>query len=208
MRRALVWERAEGLGTEFADVTVGDGELSARGVAIGTRPLPYRLEYELATAEGFVTTSLRVGAQGAGWRRALVLGRAAGGTWTVMAEADGEVGLDPPGGDAAPLFGALDCDLGLSPLTNTMPVLRHRLLDGGGPVDLLMAWVAVPDLTVVPSAQRYTSRRPATGHRADAGQGPVSVVAFESGGFRADLEFDRDGLVRDYPGLARRVAEG
>jgi hypothetical protein len=202
MRRALVWERAQGLGMELADVSMGDGTLSARGVAIGTRPLPYRLEYELATADGFVTTSLRVSAQGAGWRRSLVLGRGAGGAWTVAAEADGEVGLDPPGGDPAPLLGALDCDLGLSPLTNTMPVLRHRLLDGGGPVDLLMAWVAVPDLSVVPSAQRYT------GHRADAGLAAAAVVTFESGGFRADLELDRDGLVRDYPGLARRVAEG
>jgi hypothetical protein len=92
------------------------------------------------------------------------------------------------------LAGALDCDLGLSPLTNSMPVLRHGLLEPGEPVELLMAWVAVPELTVHASAQRYVP----------LGEG---VVRFESldGEFTADIEFDADGLVVDYPGIARRL---
>ncbi len=43
-----------------------------------------------------------------------------------------------------------------SPLTNSMPVLRHGMLRSGGPVDFLMAWVSVPDLSVHASPQRYT----------------------------------------------------
>jgi hypothetical protein len=31
-------------------------------------------------------------------------------------------------------------------------------------------------------------------------------VRFASGDFRSDLEFDEDGCVIDYPGMARRLA--
>ena len=97
------------------------------------------------------------------------------------------------------MAGALDCDLGLSPLTNTMPVLRHRLHIGGGPLDLLMAWVAVPELTVSPSPQRYTFVRREPG---------AAIVRFESldSDFRSDITLDEHGLVLDYPGIARALA--
>jgi hypothetical protein len=99
----------------------------------------------------------------------------------------------------APLNAALDCDLGLSPTTNSMPVLRHKLLAGGGPIDFLMAWVSVPDLSVRASAQRYTFVRVESG---------TVVVRYEStdSGFTADLTFDQDGLVIDYPGIGRRLS--
>jgi hypothetical protein len=75
-----------------------------------------------------------------------------------------------------------------------MPVLRHGLLGSEGSIELVMAWVSVPDLTVVASRQRYTALG-------------GNVVRFESldDTFTADLSFDNDGLVVDYPGLARRV---
>ncbi len=97
------------------------------------------------------------------------------------------------------LHAALDCDLALSPLTNTMPVLRHGLLRGGGPLEFLMAWISVPDLSVVPSRQRYTFVRT---------DGLVSVVRYESvgGNFAAEIVFDEDGLVVEYPGLGHRLS--
>jgi hypothetical protein len=94
--------------------------------------------------------------------------------------------------------GALDCDLGRSPLTNSMTVLRHNLLAGGSPVDFVVAWVSVPDLSVYASKQRYTFLR----H-----EGERRIIRFEDdSGFTADIIFDNDGLVLDYPGLARRLA--
>lgn len=42
--------------------------------------------------------------------------------------------------------GALDCDLGRSPLTNLMPARRHHLHEHPGAAQFLMAWVSVPDL--------------------------------------------------------------
>jgi hypothetical protein len=115
----------------------------------------------------------------------------------VRADGAGDVALPPPGGDPAAFRGALDCDLGLSPLTNTMPVLRHRMLDGGGPIEFLMAWVSVPDLSVVASHQAYEFVRRAGDH---------AVIRYSSGTFTNDVVFDADGLVIDYPAIGRRTA--
>jgi hypothetical protein len=194
-----VWAKEEPFpGSELADATIGEDRLSAKGTAIGANPVPYRLEYELETAEGFVTTRLWVRTEGKGWRRELDLRRLSSGDWVWKAGSEGDPGFSSLGGSRADTEGALDCDLGLSPLTNSMPVLRHRLHHGGGPVDFLMAWVSVPDLAVHPSRQRYTFLR-----RED----DARVVRYESrgGDFMSDLRFDDDGLVIDYPKLARRI---
>ena len=78
-------------------------------------------------------------------------------------------------------------------------VLRHRLHESGGPMDFLMAWVAVPELGVCPSQQRYTFVR-----REPRGR----IVRFQSLDidFTADIAFDEQGIVLDYPGIARLAA--
>jgi hypothetical protein len=90
------------------------------------------------------------------------------------------------------LSGADFFDLGYSPLFNSLPVIRDRLLDGGGARDYRMRWVSVPDLDVEESAQRY---EPLDGRR----------IRFTAGDFQAELEFDGLGLVERYEGLAQRV---
>jgi hypothetical protein len=199
--RAISWVKERG--GEFAEVSLSGTSLRAAGVAVGADPLPYRLDYELECADDFVTRSLTVQTRGATWSRHLVLLRDPRGVWTVEASADGEADLPPPGGDPATFAAALDCDLGECPVTNTMPVLRHGLLHGGAPLDFVMAWVSVPDLAVVPSAQRYTFVGRST--TATSTQSASAVIQFESGTFRADVVFDDDGLVVDYPGLGRRA---
>jgi hypothetical protein len=199
--RAITWVKERR--AEFAEVSMSDTSLWAAGVAVGADPLPYRLDYELECADDFVTRSLTVQARGATWSRHLALLRDPQGVWTVEASADGEADLPPPGGDPATFAAALDCDLGECPVTNTMPVLRHGLLHGGAPRDFLMAWVSVPDLAVWPSAQRYTFvGRPTA---ATSTQPTAAVIRYESGTFRADVVFDDDGLVVDYPGIGRRA---
>jgi hypothetical protein len=92
---------------------------------------------------------------------------------------------------------ALDCDLGLSPLTNSMPVLRHDLLQEEGSLEFVMAWVAVPALAVRASAQRYTTRGDAPGG--------LRRIEYRSGTFASELLFDADGICIDYPRLGRAV---
>ena len=193
-----VWSKDQPFGTELADVTITETRLTASGLAIGTDPCPYRLHFELSTFDDFVTARLAVRTAGQGRRRGLLLERSTSGEWSCTTEADGQLDRPAPGGDMGLLAGAQDCDLGLSPLTNSMPVLRHRLHHGGGPVDLLMAWVAVPELAVSPSPQRYTFLRR---------EPQARIVRFESldSDFAAEISFDEHGLVLDYPGIARLV---
>jgi hypothetical protein len=83
-------------------------------------------------------------------------------------------------------------DLGLSPLFNSLPVWRDRLLEDGNAHDYVMRFVSVPDLRVDESRQRY---EPLGGRR----------LRYRSGDFTAELTFDDDGLVLRYEGLAERV---
>ncbi|MFJ2773190.1 putative glycolipid-binding domain-containing protein [Streptomyces sp. NPDC087300] len=181
----LTWQNEESGGFETAWVDLAPSGLRARGRAVGVVPHPYWLDYELDTDGEFVTRRLQVTAEDAAGTRRLDLRRTDGG-WTAN-------------GEPLPLVeGALDCDLGLCPLTNTMPVLRHGLHRGAGQRDFLMAWVSVPDLTVRPSRQTYT-------HLGPAGDGGAAV-RYASGTYVSDLEFDDAGLVVSYPGIARRLA--
>ena len=196
--RAAVWARYDSTGLEFADIACTPTHLSAEGVAIADEPLPYRIDYTLETGPEFVTSRLQVTCRGERWRRVLDLRRSAAGAWTIDADGDGEVDLPAPGGDPVGLHEALDCDLALSPVTNLMPILRDDLLVGGGPVELVTAWVSVPDLSVRADGQRYSFVR---------SDEHSSVVTYEAvdGSFSAQITLDRDGVVIDYPGIARRL---
>jgi uncharacterized protein len=171
--RFLVWRGLEEWLAEAAEIRLEDDRLSARGTQLGAEPRPYRVDYELTTGEGWITERLHVVAG----NRELDLRRGEGG-WTV----DGEARPD--------LASALDCDLQNSPVTNTMPILR----EDGGPADLVMAWVAVPDLEVHVSRQRYEPMD----------DGRVRYVSRDSD-FTAELELDEDRLVVRYPRMAERV---
>lgn len=90
-------------------------------------------------------------------------------------------------------LGELDFfDLGLSPLFNSLPVWRDRLLEDGEARDYVMRFVEVPELRVSESEQRY---EPLDGRR----------LRYKSGDFTAVLDFDDDGLVIRYEHLAERV---
>ena len=185
--RLLLWEIEENDGFDgaWATLDVPGRTLEATGQAAGQRPEGYTLTYAFESDPDWISRRMLVEARTAAGRRQLDLRRTAAG-WTVD-------GLPRPD-----LADALDCDLGLCPLTNTMPVLRHDLLDAAAPVELLMAFIRVPSLEVVANRQRYTHLR-----RLDGGG---AVIRYESGDFRSDLTFDRDGFVLEYPQLGRRVA--
>jgi hypothetical protein len=98
----------------------------------------------------------------------------------------GERRLDVPLGD----FDFFD--LGLSPLFNSLPIWRDRVLENGETRDYVMRFVSVPELRATESKQRY---EPLGGRR----------LRYRSGSFAAQLDFDDDGIVRHYEGLAERI---
>ncbi|WP_082345860.1 putative glycolipid-binding domain-containing protein [Kitasatospora sp. MY 5-36] len=184
---APTWRVTETAGLETSWIDLGPTALTAHGRAAAAEPAPYWLDYRLDTGDGFTTRRMHVTARTPDTTRTLDLRRdETTGHWTV----DGTPRPD--------LDGALDCDLGLSPLTNTPPVLRHGLHLGPGEHHFLMAWIRVPELVVVPSRQTYTHLR-----RHEDGR---ATVRYASGDYRADLLLDADGLVAEYPGLAHRIA--
>jgi hypothetical protein len=180
----LIWSIDETAGFDTAVAVVEDTRLQAEGRIAGLLPEPYWIDYRLETDDAFVTRRLMVDARWADGTAHLDL-RRENGRWTVNRE---------PRPD---LDRALDCDLAACPLTNTMPILRHGLQRAVGDHQLLMAFVEIPRLSVVPSAQRYTHLR-----ATDDG----AIVRFRSGSFQSDLAIDRDGFVVTYPQLGRRLA--
>jgi uncharacterized protein len=91
------------------------------------------------------------------------------------------------------LGGADFFDLGFSPLFNSLPVIRDKLLETGPTRQYEMRWIDVPSLAVSASEQRYEP----------LGDGQVR---FSAGDFIADIHFDQAGFVLEYPGVAVRVS--
>jgi hypothetical protein len=178
-----VWVGEDGPRSEAATVEVDrrSGVLRAAVTVAWFGPEPWRLDYEVSTHAGYATAGVSLVVSRPGGLRRLTLVGDGAGAW----EVDGR--------PAPALDGALDVDIGLSVVANALPVLRCGLLAPEAQVvDLVVARVAVPDLTVERDEQRY---EPLGGGR----------VRFGSGGFSAELTVDADGLVRRYPDLAVRV---
>jgi hypothetical protein len=166
-RFALHWSHAPDARQELAWVELGaDRTLTARGRQWARGADPYLLEYELATSPGYVTERLAVRI--------------------------GERRLELVRGESPELEGVMDCDLGFSPLTNAMPVLRDRLHEGGEPREIDVAWVSVPDLAVHRDHQVYEPLAPRR-------------LRFRSPGadFERVIELTADGFVLDYPDIGR-----
>lgn len=206
---------------DTATVRLDRDRLSGSGTS---RTPDYQLQWSLRSGAEWITRSLEVRIEAPTWSRRLALVRDAGGRWTSDGRAAGTPvtmagrplniegsDWDPTDGglpgivDPTSLIGADDCDLGLCPLTNTMPLLRtvlHRNARGAIPgpeLKFVMAWVEVPSLRVIRSRQIYQLRRLDVD-----GKAVVRYIGLHRS-FEADLSVDRDGLVIDYPQLARRV---
>lgn len=178
-----------------AVVAFTDDQLDAHGTQ---EAQGYEATWSLETTHGWVTARLVVDVVGDGWTRHLELTRDDLRTWRSQTHTSGHqpTGLREPGiAEPAALVGALDCDLGLCPLTNTMPIRRLNLQSGQVPdTPLLMAWVDMPSLAVIPSHQVYAS----------LDREHVRYVS-RTRDVDVALSVDEHGVVVDYPGLATRV---
>lgn len=202
--RTLHWAGIDDPGRrDSAVVSFRESELAASGTSTCD---DYCVTWSLSTSPGWVTRRLEVKVTGQGWSRSLELVRSIDGRWDSHASISGSVDLPAPGiEDPRSLDNAQDCDLGLCPLTNTMPILRLDLLNNSAPPDetrLTMAWVEVPSLRVLASEQVYSQVSPYRDERGSA----IVLYSSDSGGFTAEITVDSDGVVLDYPGLARRTA--
>ncbi len=149
---------------------------------------PFRIHYEIRCNAQWRLQSVHVNLLD-GSSQSLYLFIDEEGTWTTEG---GEI--------ISSLQGCLDVDISATPFTNTLPI-RRLALQQYSIATLNMAYIAIPQMQVEVTEQRYTCLdvTPAGGR-----------YLFESlrngtSTFSAELPVDEDGLVLDYPGLFRRV---
>lgn len=196
MERSYEWEHVSDRRIRNeATVRFEVGGLAATGTQTGS---DYKAEWQLDARDNWTTQRVAVSVVGEDWKRSLILSRSATGKWSSETALDGQQPADmaPPGiATGEDLTQALDCDLGLCPLTNTMPIRRLGLLGSAVPeTKLIMAWIDTPSLQVIASDQYYASVDSQT-------------VSYASGtrGVDVELQVDDDGVVLLYPDMARRV---
>ncbi|MGN6324823.1 putative glycolipid-binding domain-containing protein [Pseudolysinimonas sp.] len=171
----FIWRGVEVESLERARVSQGV-EVQVESVIDSARG---RYSYELVCAADWTFRSLHLEALAG--HRSFDLVRGDDGAWT----------LDDV--ERADLAEAVDLDLAISPLTNTLPIRR---LDLGidDEADIVAAYVSFPDLEIVADPQRYT--------RLDE-----DAYVYESldSDFEAELTVDAAGFVLEYPGLFERL---
>ncbi len=186
----LTWAGVDASRLEAVRVVVGDRGIRATGsvIAAATDAVPaYSASYSLSTDEAGVIGRFTVRTTTATGEQHVALSRSEEGIWLV----------DHGSGAARTEFdGAVDVDLAASPLFNALPIRRLGLHRTPSEHELSMVFVDLPSLDVELTQQTY---------RTVSVGGELSVVSFASATFQADLTVDPDGLVVDYPGLARRL---
>ena len=184
MRRDIAWERLDRQGLEHLILEVGTDAIRVESLVLlqldsGLVRLRYRLQADDSWRTRAASFQLDLGTT----TRRLELAR------------DGE-GWRVAGQPRADLAGCQDIDIAATPLTNTMPV-RQLVLAPGETRTFRVLYVRIPELSATAMDQDYTRLDPAT---------PPRRFRYASPGFTAEVAFDADGIVEDYPpGWKRRT---
>jgi uncharacterized protein len=185
----LAWAGVDCLRLEAARVVLGERGLRATGSLVNAQQEgieAYSASYSMATDDAGVAQRLTVRTARAMGEQHVTLTRSEEGVWLV----------DHGQGAARTHFGgALDVDLAFSPLFNALPIRRLGLHRGAAGHELPVVFVALPGLEVCRVSQTYRT----------VSLGEPAAVSISSDSWEAELAVDADGLVLEYPGLARRV---
>lgn len=181
MSNTIIWQSAFLSSLEYCLVQENRYGWEAAGKVIQAGETPFLAEYWIGCDERGLTRRVYVSVTQGERSSVLVMLATADGRWKVN------------GQDRPDLSGCPDVDLGVSPLTNSLPILRLQLNEGQSS-EVCAAWVRFPELTVEILRQRYT-RLSADHYRYDS---------LESG-FTAELEVDPHGLVVRYGDIWQRA---
>lgn len=184
MRRDIVWERLDRPGLEHLVLETGaDGITAESLLLLDDESGPIKLRYRLRMTTDWRTHEASFDLTQGKARRTLEIARDGSG-WKI----DGALRLD--------LAGADDIDISGTPLTNTQAI-KQLGLKGSRTSSFRIVYVKLPSLGVAMMSQEYT--------RLDPGE-PPRRFRYTSPGFTAEVDFDDDGLVVDYPpGWKRRT---
>lgn len=185
----IMWSTWTGPGLEHLQLREEQQTIIADGLILGVHEhRPLRVRYEIHSTNDFRLRTVRVSVL-SDQLRSLSLLTDGLGTWTTESL------------ETLPLLsGCLDVDISLTPFTNTLPI-RRLALQLGAQATLPMAYIAVPQMQVRVTQQRYTCLEVTPSgarYRYESLKHGVSS-------FTAELLVDQDGLVLEYPGLFRRT---
>jgi hypothetical protein len=119
----VIWEGIDAKRWEVARVELAPNGIRADGTQVRIDPVAYRLDYRLAAPSAFGPGCSMCGPPAMDGAGGFVSSTTGGGSGARV-EDTGTSPLGPPGANTAGLTDALDCDLGLSPLTNLLPLRR------------------------------------------------------------------------------------
>lgn len=194
----VLWAAWDGRGFEHLALSTEPGGVRADSliIAVDDDGRPYRARYVVECDAGWVMRRARIEVLE---EPARVMPARVMPARVMEVRADGRGGwTDAVTGTSLPLTGCMDIDIYPSPFTNTLPIRRLADAGVGRPVAIDVAWVLLPALTIQAARQEYTLlERGETGAR-------WRFRALESG-FTAELAVDGQGVVRDYPEIARRI---
>ncbi|WP_265111093.1 putative glycolipid-binding domain-containing protein [Halosolutus halophilus] len=188
MNRDIFWSPVAGVGIESLHLIEDSAGVAAESVVIGSVDgASFRVRYEVECDRQYHVQRVDVAA----------LGRE---SESITLRADGEgKWTDGQGKEVSALNGCIDVDISATPFSNTLPIRRLEL-DQNESAEVQIAYIAVPELRVEATSQRYTCLDPID---EDGGRYRYESI---SSGFTAELPVDPDGLVIDYPGLFDRVS--
>jgi hypothetical protein len=184
--RAVMWAPAEGVGLEYLTLAYRSKDIFAEGVVVGLADeTPFRTKYKIRCDRAWKT-------------REVILELLEEPETRLEFLADGQGHWKTRKGDPLPsLNGCIDVDVSATPFTNTL-VIRRTSLKPGDSLELSVAYVLVPAMQFEAKRQRYTCLEVND-------QGGRYRFEDLSSKFRADIQFDSDGLVTDYSELFRSV---
>lgn len=180
---SILWTRHDGSGLErcVLDSTPTGLRLSGTALVVVDDD-PYEIRYSVLTNEAGMTTTVGAHVQGPGNDRRLALTSDGNGTWSVG---------DEPIFD---LFGATDVDLGWTPATNTLPILRLGL-DIGSSAQITAAMISFPEHDIERRTQTYERLDDVT-------------YRYTSSTFEGTLTVNEHQLVTEYDAGWTAVASG
>jgi len=182
-----MWQPWSGPGLESLGIVEDADGVRADSVVIGfdDEGQPFAVRYAIRCDAAWHTRDVEV-ASLKGRSTTLALATDGMGQWT-----------DRSGEHVPSLDGCLDVDLSATPFTNTLPIRRLALAPGWA-TEITVVYIAVPALTVGVGRQRYRCLT----WGPDGGAFRFETAA---GDFTADITVDAEGLVMEYPQIARRV---
>lgn len=170
---------------ESARVQLSGDRIKAAGRIIGaacSEHPAFSASYDLVTDESGVTRRLSLRTSMAAGERQMSISRDEEGVWMVDNGSQHQ---------RSTFAGALDVDVVLSPLFNTLPIRRFDMNSTSEDIEVPVVYVKLLDLSVDAASITYSS-----------GPDGIHVLSPVSS---SSVRIDGDGFVLDYPGLAERI---